>query len=438
MMRAISWLKKGSDTSPSPKTAKSSAWSRSATCSAISRIGERSDPIRTLHASSSILNSLPSAPLTYDRTIRQGAVVPPVAVCHRVHHRSGGDGSGNPRQPAARSDVRQLALCLGRVDRGDPCGHEQRVCDGGMARRPPAGRGCRGRASAGLGWLDVPVGLGGAAGHVQSLRVDSGPSLGALRGRQPAAGAPAFGLSGALPALLRLSIADMGHLGRHTGGMIAVSTVGSLVGTWGTAFYLLTWLGSVTLVAALGGVQVTLGLLWWWRTAAVRSGAAAPAIGGLRLITVMAGGLGLILLGWLALHPIAVLPPPLYQEDSPYQQVRIRDDDLLRYLILDRTFHAVMWKVDPVELFLPYSQMMMAALGLHPDPARALILGHGGGSLAKWLARRWPGLGLDLVEVDPSVVRAAEQYFGYHTTNAHHVYVKDARVFLRMTDAGYD
>ena len=249
---------------------------------------------------------------------------------------------------------------------------------------------------------------------------------------------PAFGLSGVLPALLRLSIADLGHLGQHTGAMIAVSTVGSLVGTWGTAFYLLTWLGSVMLIAALGGVQVMLGLLWWWRTVVVRSGAAAPAIGGLRLIAVMAGGLGLILLGWLALHPIAVLPPPVYQEDSPYQQIRVRDDDLLRYLILDRTFHAVMWKVDPVELFLPYSQMMMAALGLHPDPARALVLGHGGGSLAKWLARRWPGLGLDLVEVDPSVVRAAEQYFGYHTTNAHHVYVKDARVFLRTTDTRYD
>src|SRR5207249_9905239 len=113
---------------------------------------------------------------------------------------------------------------------------------------------------------------------------------------------PAFGLSGALPALLRLSIADIGHLGRHTGGMIAVSTVGSLVGTWGTAFYLLTWLGSVMLIAALGGVQVMLGLLWWWRTVVVRSGAAAPAIGGLRLIAVMSGGLGLILLGWLALH----------------------------------------------------------------------------------------------------------------------------------------
>lgn len=243
---------------------------------------------------------------------------------------------------------------------------------------------------------------------------------------------PAFGLSGALPALLRLSIADMGHLGRHTGGMIAVSTVGSLVGTWGTAFYLLSWLGSMTMVAVLGGVQLALGLLWWWRAVAVRAGAPVRAVGGLVLF------LCCVVLGWLALHPDLVLPTPIYQEDSPYQQVRVREDDLLRYLILDRTFHAVMWKVDPVQLFLPYSQLMVAALALVPDPHRGLILGHGGGSLAKWLARYWPDLELDLVEVDPSVVRVAEDYFDYSAAKGHRVFVKDARAFLRDTSEQYD
>ncbi|WP_447974899.1 fused MFS/spermidine synthase [Nitrospira sp. Kam-Ns4a] len=236
---------------------------------------------------------------------------------------------------------------------------------------------------------------------------------------------PAFGLSGALPALLRLSIADMGHLGRHTGWMIAVSTLGSLVGTWGTAFFLLTWLGSMALIAALGTVQVLLGL-GWWALAAFRVRAAAPVVGGLGL------------LGWLALHPVLVLPAPLYQEDSPYQQIRVREDDLLRYLILDRTFHAVMWRVEPVELFLPYSQMMMVALALPPHPERGLILGHGGGSLAKWLARYWPELELDAVEVDPSVVKAAQVYFGYTPPSNHHVHVKDARLFLRGTPRQYD
>ena len=51
------------------------------------------------------------------------------------------------------------------------------------------------------------------------------------------AGPPAFGLSGVMPALLRLAVVDMGYLGRHTGSMIALSTVGSLAGTWGTAFF---------------------------------------------------------------------------------------------------------------------------------------------------------------------------------------------------------
>jgi spermidine synthase len=191
-------------------------------------------------------------------------------------------------------------------------------------------------------------------------------------------------------------------------------------------------MGSVALVTLLGIMQLTLGMLWWWRAVAVNSHRVAKVTGSALL---MLFGVGL---SWFAFHPVLVLSAPLYQEDSPYQQVRVREDDLFRYLILDRTFHAVMWKADPVELYLPYSQVMMAALAVHPSPKRALILGHGGGSLAKWLAAHWPELEVDTVEVDPSVVRAAEQYFDYHPVPTHHVHVADARKFLRATDARYD
>lgn len=287
-----------------------------------------------------------------------------------------------------------------------------------------------------LAWKGDPV-MFHVADWVQDPRW--GPCLAASILLAP----PALGLSGVLPALLRLSIGDMGHLGRHTGRMIAVSTVGSLVGTWGTAFFLLSWLGSVTLVALLGAAQVLLGLFWWWRSVAVQARAMVRTVGSLVLV---GGGLGL---AWLAWHPDLVLPAPVYQEDSPYQQLRVRDTDLLRILILDRTFHAVMWLVEPVELVLPYSHMMMAALALMPEPPdqnaagnvaprRGLILGHGGGSIAKWLAQYWPELTLDIVEVDPSVVQAAERYFSYTPPPQHHVYVKDARLFLRTTADQYD
>jgi spermidine synthase len=223
-----------------------------------------------------------------------------------------------------------------------------------------------------------------------------------------------------------LAVSNLQYLGRHTGRMIALSTVGSLAGTWGTAFFFLSWIGSHALVAWLGAVQSALGLWWLFKGARVRPSA------------VVLWALVIGALGTGAWFPIQMLKPPVYQEDSPYQQVRIRDDDLFRYLVLDRTFHAVMWKAEPDTLFLPYSQLMVSSLALVTNPKRALILGHGGGSFTKWLARYWPELEVDVVEFDPVVVRMAEQYFSYHAPPRHHVYVRDARAFLRQTQASYD
>jgi len=237
---------------------------------------------------------------------------------------------------------------------------------------------------------------------------------------------PAFGLSGVLPAMLRLAVSDLEFLGRHTGRMIALSTVGSLAGTWGTAFFFLSWIGSHALIAWLGALQAALGL--WWLIKA----------GSMRLLTVTLCTVAICGLGAAAWFPVQMLKTPVYQEDSPYQQVRIRDDDLFRYLVLDRTFHAVMWKADPDTLFLPYSQLMVSSLALVPNPKRALILGHGGGSFAKWLARYWPQLEVDVVEFDPVVVRMAEEYFSYHAPANHHVFVRDARAFLSQSESTYD
>jgi spermidine synthase len=270
-----------------------------------------------------------------------------------------------------------------------------------------------------IAWLGQPV-LFKVAAAIEDPRW--GPCIAAAL----LLGPPAFGLSGVLPAILRLAVLDFDYLGRHTGRMIALSTMGSLAGTWGTAFFFLSWIGSQGLIAWLGVIQAGLGL--WWL---IRATTARPLMIG-ALVLLVAG------LGAGAWFPIHVLPAPVYQEDSPYQQVRIRDDDLFRYLILDRTYHAVMWKADPIALFLPYSQLMVASLALVPEPKRGLILGHGGGSLAKWLAHQWPGLELDVVEFDPVVIRIAADYFSYRQPPQHHVHVQDARAFLNSTDRTYD
>jgi spermidine synthase len=270
-----------------------------------------------------------------------------------------------------------------------------------------------------IAWASQPI-LFKVAASIEDPRW--GPCLAATLLLAP----PAFGLSGVLPAMLRLAVSDLNYLGRHTGRMIALSTVGSLAGTWGTAFFFLSWIGSHAMIAWLGVLQAVLGLWWLFK-----STSAKPAT--VIVLALLIGGLGSS-----AWYPVEMLKAPVYQEDSPYQQVRIRDDDLFRYLVLDRTFHAVMWKAEPVTLFLPYSQLMVSSLALVPDAKRALILGHGGGSFAKWLAKYWPGLEVDVVEFDPVVVRMAEDYFSYRPPPQHHVHVRDARAFVNGTAHTYD
>src|SRR6202795_1003956 len=127
-------------------------------------------------------------------------------------------------------------------------------------------------------------------------------------------GPPAFGLSGVLPAMLRLAVLDLEYLGRHTGRMIALSTIGSLAGTWGTAFFFLPWIGSQALVAWLGVIQAGLGLLWL-----IRGTTARPLVIGMLFLCV--GGLGAG-----AWSPIQMLKAPVYQKERPYKKEQIRDD----------------------------------------------------------------------------------------------------------------
>jgi len=66
---------------------------------------------------------------------------------------------------------------------------------------------------------------------------------------------------------------------------------------------------------------------------------------------------------------------------------------------------------DPFALALDYTRCMMAFLLFHPDPRRALMIGLGGGSLAKFFHKRLRTTSTRVVELDPHVVAAARQHF---------------------------
>jgi spermidine synthase len=65
----------------------------------------------------------------------------------------------------------------------------------------------------------------------------------------------------------------------------------------------------------------------------------------------------------------------------------------------------------PNDLELSYTRSMMAFLLFVPEPAEVLMIGLGGGSLAKFVFLHLSGARVRVVEVNPRVVAIARQYF---------------------------
>ncbi len=66
---------------------------------------------------------------------------------------------------------------------------------------------------------------------------------------------------------------------------------------------------------------------------------------------------------------------------------------------------------DPFALALDYTRCMMSFLLFHPEPQEALMIGLGGGSLAKFFHRQLRRTRVRAVELDPRIVAAARQHF---------------------------
>ena len=65
----------------------------------------------------------------------------------------------------------------------------------------------------------------------------------------------------------------------------------------------------------------------------------------------------------------------------------------------------------PHHMVLPYSRTMFVSYLFTPEHKRAAIVGLGCGAMIHFLKHHAPNLKLDVVEIDPLVIRVADEYF---------------------------
>ena len=92
--------------------------------------------------------------------------------------------------------------------------------------------------------------------------------------------------------------------------------------------------------------------------------------------------------------------------------VEVSEKDGIRSLHLGSdTVQSSMKLDDPYELVLSYTRAMMAFLLFRPRPEHVVMIGLGGGSMAKFVHRHLKTTRTTVVEIEPKVIAIASQYF---------------------------
>jgi spermidine synthase len=115
----------------------------------------------------------------------------------------------------------------------------------------------------------------------------------------------------------------------------------------------------------------------------------------------------------------------------------------VRYLHFGSTWvQGAMRIARPWNLELEYTREMMTSLLLHEGPRwprKVLLIGLGTASLTKFLYRYRPDAHLTIVEIEPSVVMAARQYFKLPEDDKRiHMVVGDGVDYVMSTDKKFD
>jgi len=140
-----------------------------------------------------------------------------------------------------------------------------------------------------------------------------------------------------------------------------------------------------------------------------------------------------------------VLPIPTdgVRLNSGYSKIHIVERRGIRslYFIRDSGEYALETAIDmahPEHLQSKYTQAMFASYLFRPHQDSALLIGLGGGAMVRFMQRFTPQVRLDVVEIDPVVVQAAEDYFGAHPVAPVRFITEDAFVYFRDSTEKYD
>jgi spermidine synthase len=245
--------------------------------------------------------------------------------------------------------------------------------------------------------------------------------------------APASILLGMVtPLAVRLSVPSIDRTGRTVGSLYALSTIGSIVGTFAAGFFLIPFVGSVRTLYLIAALLFAVAIML------------APLKASRTNITAIV----LFVFGIAASEAVrlqAFRTSGLVDLDTQYSRVQVLTTEdpatsrPIRALATDPYFAQSAMFLDSDDLVFPYSRYYRLIGHFGPGPRRVLMIGGGGFSYPKEFVREFPAATIDVVEIDPGVTRLAREYFRLRDDPRMKIVHEDGRSFLNAAPAGeYD
>jgi len=129
----------------------------------------------------------------------------------------------------------------------------------------------------------------------------------------------------------------------------------------------------------------------------------------------------------------------LYQKKSRYNDITVTQKG--PYITLYSPDDIIQSEINlkqPQKPHLEFNRYLLFSLVFCPSPSTILVLGLGGGVVPRVLSEICPKAAVDVVEIDPEMLKVAEDYFGFTTSDHLHVHLEDACDFIGRTRQKYD
>lgn len=234
------------------------------------------------------------------------------------------------------------------------------------------------------------------------------------------------------PYAIRLRIASVEDAGKTVGRLYAVSTVGSIVGTFAGGFILIPFVGGVRTLYLIAGLLFLIGLM----VASVRTSTARIAS-----VVVFILGVAVSEGSRYALAKMGMIED-IDTEYARVQVVQVTDPNSkreIRAIATDPFFWQSAIYTDTGESAFAYSKFYDLLPAVKPGFERTLMIGGAGYLFPSRYVRTYPDAQIDVAEIDPRMTEIARAYFNLAEDPRLHIHHEDGRAFLSRAPSGrYD